>query len=215
MFYIRPETHQNRDFYIVLQRYKMQLDEFRQLFYLRDGHTRVSVFDAYVRDYLVDYFTDNKIVPKSTTWIGLFHQAMHWHDQIQTQEMMSKLKKNFALAAWQPITFRKKIQFSDWYFEELADLERIIEESKRCQHCLAVSYAQAIIDGEYVAFHMSSQTVQQHMTLGCYVREGKLLYDQLEYSSNRKAEALVVDVAVQFIAWLNSQLSLLSDTSCR
>ena len=103
----------------------------------------------------------------------------------------------------------KKIQFSDWYFEELADLERIIEESKRCHHCLAASYAQHIVDGEYVAFHMSSQTVQQHMTLGCHFREGKLIYDQLEYSNNRKAEALVVEVAVQFIAWLNSQLSLL------
>ena len=47
------------------------------------------------------------------------------------------------------------------------------------------------------------------MTLGCHFREGKLIYDQLEYSNNRKAEALVVEVAVQFIAWLNSQLSLL------
>ena len=207
--YLRPETHQNRDFYTVLQRYKMQLDQFRQIFYLRHRYTRVSVFDAYVRDYLVDYFTDNKSVPKSITWMGLFHQAVDWHDQIQTQEIMSKLKKNFALAVWQPITLMKKIQFSDWYFEELADLERIIEESKRCHHCLAASYAQHIVDGEYVAFHMSSQTVQQHMTLGCHFREGKLIYDQLEYSNNRKAEALVVEVAVQFIAWLNSQLSLL------
>ena len=74
---------------------------------------------------------------------------------------------------------------------------------------LAASYAQHIVDREYVAFHMSSQTVQQHMTLGCHFREGKLVYDQLEYSNNRKAEALVVEVAVQFIAWLNSQLSLL------
>lgn len=62
MFYIRPETHQNRDFYIVLQRYKMQPDQFRQIFYLRERHVRVSVFDSYVRDYLVDYFTDNKMV---------------------------------------------------------------------------------------------------------------------------------------------------------
>ncbi|OTG66233.1 hypothetical protein B9T25_10540 [Acinetobacter sp. ANC 4470] len=215
MDYIHPETHQNRDFYTVLQRYKIQLDEFRQIFYVRGRYTRVSVFDAYVRDYLVDYFTDNKIVPKNTTWIGLFHQAVHWHDQIQTQEMMNKLKKNFALAVWQPITLSKRIQFSDWCFEELANLERIIEESKRYHHCLAASYAQHIVDREYVAFHMSSQAVQQHMTLGCYVRDGKLVYDQLEYSNNRKAEALVVDVAVQFIAWLNSQYGCLSDTSCR
>ena len=209
MFYIRPETHQNRDFYTVLQCYKIPLDEFRQIFYLRGRHTRVSVFDSYVRDYLVDYFTHNKMVLKSTTWMGLFHQAIDWHDQIQKQEIIAQLKKNYAETVWQPLMVEKKIQFAGWSFEELADLERIIEESKRCHHCLAVSYAQRIIDGEYVAFHMSSQTVQQHMTLGCHFREGKLIYDQLEYSNNRKAEALVVEVAVQFIVWLNSQLSLL------
>ena len=71
----------------------MQLDEFRQIFYLRDRHTRVSVFDSYVRDYLVDYFSGNKMVLKSTTWMGLFHQAIHWHDQIQKQEIIAQLKK--------------------------------------------------------------------------------------------------------------------------
>ncbi len=107
--YIRPDTHQNRDFYPVLQHYKMQLDEFRQIFYLRDRHTRVSVFDSYVRDYLVDYFSDNKMVPKSTTWLGLFHQAVYWHDQIQKQEIIAQLKKNYAEAVWQPFMVEKKI----------------------------------------------------------------------------------------------------------
>lgn len=206
MFYIRPETHQNRDFYPVLQRYKMQLDEFRQIFYLRDRHVRVSVFDSYVRDYLVDYFSDNKMILKSTTWMGLFHQAIHWHDQIQKQEIIAQLKKNYAEAVWQPLMVEKKIQFAGWSFEELADLDRIIEESKRCHHCLAVSYAQRIMEGEYVAFHMASQTGTHHMTLGCHLKDGQLVYDQLEYPHNQKAEYLFVNVALQFISWLNLQL---------
>lgn len=206
MLYIRPDTHQNRDFYPVLQRYKMQLDAFRQIFYLRGRHTRVSVFDSYVRDYLVDYFSDNKMLPKSTTWMGLFHQAIHWHDQIQKQEIITRLKKNYAEAVWQPLIVEKKTQFAGWSFEELADLDRIIEESKRCHHCLAVSYAQRIMEGEYVAFHMASKTGTHHMTLGCHLRDGQLLYDQLEYPHNQKAEYLFVNVALQFISWLNVQL---------
>ena len=206
MFYLRPETHQNRDFYPVLQRYKMQLDAFRQIFYLRGRHTRVSVFDSYVRDYLVDYFSENKMMPKSTTWMGLFHQAIHWHDQIQKQEIIAQLQKNYAEAVWQPLIVEKKTQFADWSFEELADLDRIIEESKRCHHCLAVSYAQRIMEGEYVAFHMASKTGTHHMTLGCHLRDRQLLYDQLEYPHNQKAEYLFVNVALQFISWLNLQL---------
>ncbi|TCB51421.1 hypothetical protein E0H80_05270 [Acinetobacter sp. ANC 4779] len=206
MFYIRPETHQNRDFYIVLQRYKMQPDQLRQIFYLREQHVRVSVFDSYVRDYLVDYFTDNKMVLKSTTWMGLFHQAIHWHAYLQKQEIIAQLKKNYAEVVWQPLMVEKKIQFAGWSFEELADLDRIIEESKWCHHCLAVSYAQRIIDGEYVAFHMASETGMHHMTLGCHLQGGQLVYEQLEYSHNRKAEYFFVNVALQFISWLNAQL---------
>ncbi|WP_445659741.1 hypothetical protein [Acinetobacter sp. F16] len=206
MFYLRPDAHQNRDFYPVLQRYKMQLDAFRQIFYLRGRHTRVSVFDSYVRDYLVDYFSDNKTILKSMTWMGLFHQAIHWHDQIQKQEIIAQLKKNYAEAVWQPLMVEKKTQFAGWSFEELADLDRIIEESKRCHHCLAVSYAQRIMEGEYVAFHMASQSGTHHMTLGCNLRDGQLLYDQLEYPHNQKAEYLFVKIALQFISWLNLQL---------
>ncbi|TCB78123.1 hypothetical protein E0H89_07275 [Acinetobacter sp. ANC 3781] len=206
MLYIRPETHQNRDFYIVLQRYKMQPDKFRQIFYLRERHVKVSVFDSYVRDYLVDYFSDNKMVLKSTRWMGLFHQAIHWHDHIQKQEIIAQLKKSYVEVVWQPLMVEKKIQFAGWSFEELADLDRIIEESTWCHHCLAVSYAQRIIDGEYVAFHMTSETGMHHMTLGCHLQGGQLVYDQLEYSHNRKAEYFFVNVALQFISWLNTQL---------
>lgn len=207
MAYIRPETHQNREFYSVLQRYKMQLDEFRQIFYLRGRNIRVSVFDAYVRDYLVEFFKDNQPVAKSTSWIGFYHQATDWHNYIQKQEIISQLKSSYAASVWQPLMPEKVMHFSSWSFEELTDLDRIIEESQRCQNCLAASYAQRIIEREYVAFHMVSQTGKLHMTLGCYLREGQLIYDQLEYPHNRKTEYLFVNIALQFISWLNGQFA--------
>lgn len=138
--------------------------------------------------------------------MGLFHQAIHWHAHLQKQEIIAQLKKNYAEVVWQPLMVEKKIQFAGWSFEELADLDRIIEESKWCHHCLAVSYAQRIIDGEYVAFHMASETGMHHMTLGCHLQGSQLVYDQLEYSHNRKAEYFFVNVALQFISWLNAQL---------
>lgn len=204
MAYIHPDNHQNRDFYSVLQRYKMQLDEFRALFYLRGHHIRVSVFDSFVRDYLVDYFADNKMMSKHISWMGLFQQAIDWHDHIQKQDIISQLKKNYDQNL-QPMIPEPFIQFLGWHFEELADLDRIIQESKKCQHCLAASYAQRIIEREYVAFHMTSQTGQHHMTLGCYVRDGQLVYDQLEYAQNKKTEYLFVNIALQFVSWLNHQ----------
>ncbi|OTG60692.1 hypothetical protein B9T29_11025 [Acinetobacter sp. ANC 3903] len=207
MAYIRPETHQNREFYTVLQRYKMQMDEFRQVFYLRGRNIRVSVFDSYVRDYLVEFFKDNQSVPKSTSWIGFYHQATDWHSYIQKQEIISQLKKNYALVVWQPVMPEKIMHFASWSFEELADLERIIQESQRCHNCLAASYAQRIIEREYVAFHMVSQTGKLHMTLGCYLRDGQLIYDQLEYPHNKKTEYLFVNITLQFISWLNLQFA--------
>jgi len=207
MAYIRPETHQNREFYTVLQRYKMQLDEFRQIFYLRGRNIRVSVFDSYVRDYLVEFFKDNQPISKSTTWIGFYHQAADWHNHIQKQEIISQLRSNYAASVWQPLMPEKIMHFSCWSFEELADLDRIIEESQKCQNCLAASYAQRIIDREYVAFHMVSQTGKLHMTLGCHLREGQLIYDQLEYPHNRKTEYLFVNIALQFISWLNTEFA--------
>jgi hypothetical protein len=207
MAYIRPETHQNREFYTVLQRYKMQLDEFRQVFYLRGRNIRVSVFDSYVRDYLVEFFKDNQSVAKSTSWIGFYHQATDWHNHIQKQEIISQLKKNYALVVWSPVMPEKIMHFSSWSFEELVDLDRIIQESQRCQNCLAASYAQRIIEREYVAFHMVSQTGKLHMTLGCYLRDGQLIYDQLEYPHNKKTEYLFVNIALQFISWLNTEFA--------
>lgn len=203
MAYIRPDTQQNRDFMHTLLRHRMQLSDFRQLFYLQQGNARELVFDSYVRDYLTDFFEQHKTVPKNLTWVGLFHQAVAWHDQIQKQEIIAKLKKEFALASWQAYTQTDVLGFHDWQFEELKNLDRIIEESKMLRHCLAASYAQRIIEGEYVAFHMSCAARDKSLTLGCFLREGQLMFDQLEHRNNQKAEFEDIEVARRFIAWVN------------
>jgi hypothetical protein len=206
MAYVRTETHQDRDFFTILHRHQIQLHEFRQCFNLQAGHVRESVFDSYVRDYLGDYFAQNKAVPKNTTWMGLFLQAVDWHADVQKQEILSKLKKQYQNARWQAITPEQSYQFEGWQFEEMKNLDRIIAESKVLHHCLAASYAQRVIEGEYVAFHMSQHEEQQHLTLGCHLRDGQLLFDQLEYANNQKAGVVEIHHAVNFIQWLNPQL---------
>ena len=63
------------------------------------------------------------------------------------------------------------------------------------------------MQGEYVAFHMSSPHYAQSLTLGCHIQAGKLLFDQLEYPNNQKAEQLLVTIAEQFIQWFNEHFS--------
>lgn len=205
MAFIRVENQQNRDFHGTLQRHRIQLDDFRQLFYLQYERVRESVYDAYVRDYLGTYFAENKPVPKTVTWTGLFQQATRWHDDIQKEEIMTKLRRNCASDHWQAITQEGLVEFEQWYFEELITVDRIIEESKIFKHCLAAGYAHRIIEGDYVAFHMTQgQTAQ--MTLGCLLLDGKLFYDQLEYPHNEKADAQAVELAKRFIHWQNQKL---------
>ena len=207
MPYIRLETQQNRGFLSSLRRHHIQLNDFRQIFYLQDRYIRESVFDAYVRDYLADYFAQNKAVPKNVTWTGLFFQASNWHDQIQKQEIMSKIRKSLGQASWTPITTRHHYEYEGWTFTELKDIDQIINESKLQKHCLAASYALRIVEGEYVAFHMSHPALDQHLTLGCHVRERQLIVDQLEFANNLKASMEEMHVAVQFIRQLNLQLA--------
>ncbi|MBF4520864.1 hypothetical protein IS511_06705 [Acinetobacter towneri] len=204
--YIQPESQQQRDFYTVLQRYQLQPDDFRQRFYLRAQHKRVSVFDSYVRDYLLEYFAAHTHIPKSLSWLGLFHQAVRWHQQVYKAELMAKLKKEIQCCAWQAKSPMPMLKFSGWCFEELTHLDRIIEESQNFKHCLALSYAKLMSEGQYVAFHMASPHYAQQLTLGCHFRQGQLEFDQLEYPNNQKAEQLLVTIAEQFIAWVNPQL---------
>ena len=201
--FIRPETQQNHDFLAVLQRHHIQLSDFRRLFYLEKRNVREFVFDSYVRDYLADYFAQQKDIPKNTTWLSLFTQAIEWHDDIQKQDILNKLKKSLSDITWTPITQDKHFLFEQWVFEELKDLDRIIQESKMLRHCLASSYVQRIVEGEYIAFHMSHPLSQRQLTLGCYIREEKLMFDQLEYENNQKADVEQMHIAVRFIQWLN------------
>jgi len=205
LVYIQPQSQQNRDFYNVLHRYRIPFTEFRQLFYLQSGHVRESLFDSYVRDYLVEYFSSHTEIPKNLSWTSLFNQAVVWHDQIQKQEMIAKLKKQFALVNWTPITQVSFLLYFNWRFEELKTLDRILEESKIFRNCLAASYAQQILEGQYVAFRMSHPAVRLPLILGCQLVNGQVIFDQLEYPNNQKAEAEYSNIAMHFINWLNLQ----------
>lgn len=203
MPYLQPEKQKGRDFIYVLKYHNIQLNDFRQIFYLRDNHVRESIFDAYVRDYLMHYFSENAVVSKHITWMGLFHKAVSWHHQIHKNEIVEKLKLDFSHHIWTAFTQQKTITYHHWVFEELSNLDRIIEESQRFHHCLASSYALQIIQEEYVAFHMSSPNYSEHLTLGCHLQNGQLYFDQLEYPNNKKAEQVLVSIAKQFIDELN------------
>jgi hypothetical protein len=205
--YVHPSTHQNRGFYRTLRRHHVPVNEFRALFYLRYQNLRVSVFDAYVRDYLIYCFNENREIAKNSTWLGLFHHAVEWHRQLHKDEILARLKQSFAVNTWNAVSPQTILQYSGWSFEELHQIERIIEESNVFHHCLAMSYAERIMQGEYVAFHMSSPHYAQSLTLGCHIQAGKLLFDQLEYPNNQKAEQLLVTIAEQFIQWFNEHFS--------
>lgn len=201
--YLHPEHQENRDFFNVLHRHHIQLNEFRQLFYLKHHNLRVTVFDSYVRDYLSAVMTQKTDVPKNVSWQGLFHQARHWHDQMHQQEILSKLKKNFASVVWTARTRTQNLIFENWFFEELKTIDRIIGESRRFQHCLAASYSERIIREEYVAFHMYHHAQSQFMTLGCVIQNQTLVFDQLEYANNAKADEITVNIAQRFVRWFN------------
>lgn len=206
MQFIHPESQQSRDFMHCLRRHQLTLEQFRQLFYLKAGPVRESVFDAYVRDYLVDYFNEKNYTPKNVSWSSIFQRAVRWHHEVHKAEILAKLKKQLNVSHWPPVSLQGRTQYLGWCFEELNSLDRIIQESRSFHHCLAVSYSQKIIEGEYVAFHMSSPCYRQSLTLGCHLLDGQLRFDQLEYPNNHKAEQLLVNIAEQFIQWLNSRL---------
>lgn len=201
--YFSEDKQQHRDFYLQLKQHKLHIESFRQLFYLNRPPLRVSVFDAYVRDYLPEHFETQKEVLKNVTWKSLFHQAVQWHDQLHSQELLAELKRKLGCVSWQPISHEAYYFIESWVLEELKDMDRIIAESRRFQHCLAASFAERIIVREYAAFHMSHTDAQRHLTLGCHYIAGQLLFDQLEYPNNQKALPDDVVVAEQFIAMLN------------
>lgn len=203
MEYILPERQQGRKFIFMLKRHNITLEHFRQHFYLRDNHVKELVFDSYVRDYLVSYLTSHHQIKKNVSWFGLFEKAISWHHQVQKDEMLEKLKQKYLGSTWGSFTKEHVIEFNHWKFEELKNLDQILAESQHLRHCLAESYTPQIVQGEYVAFHMSSLNDNEHLTLGCHLQNEKLYFDQLEYSNNKKAETLQISIAKQFIDELN------------
>lgn len=91
--FIHPESQQSRDFMYCLRRHQLTLEQFRQLFYLKAGPVRESVFDAYVRDYLVDYFNE-KLHPENVSWSSIFQRAVRWHQEVHKAEILAKLKNS-------------------------------------------------------------------------------------------------------------------------
>src|SRR5690606_8831484 len=81
--YIQPQSQQNRDFYHVLQLYRIHFVEFRHLFYLHSGHVCWSVSDSFVRDYSLAYISSHSEIPNHLSWSRLFVHAVIWHDQIK------------------------------------------------------------------------------------------------------------------------------------
>lgn len=207
--YIQPEKQQERHFYFLLQRHDIKLHEFRELFYLRERNIRESIFTPYVHDFLLDYLSQNITLSKHTTWLGLFHKAVRWHHQEQKEAVLFQLKTKYACITWSPFTHAPH-HFLNWHFEELNNIERIVEESQIFQHCLAISYTEQIIARLYVAFHMWSEKLGIHLTLGCHIQHNVLVFDQLEYPNNQKAEQLLVNIALQFIEHMNECLYLKS-----
>jgi hypothetical protein len=64
VIYFSEDKQQHRDFYLQLKQHKLHIESFRQLFYLNRPPLRISVFDAYVRDYLPEHFETQKEVLK-------------------------------------------------------------------------------------------------------------------------------------------------------
>ncbi|OTG66378.1 hypothetical protein [Acinetobacter silvestris] len=207
--YINPKTHEHRGFITTLQKYKLSASDFRQVFQhpALNFSRRISVFDSYVADYLVDFFLQNKEIKKSVTWSGLFQQAAHWHQQLQHETTLKKLRLRIQTNEWARLSPEKYMYYGDWRFEELHQLERIIHESADFNHCLAVAYSQRMSDGEYVAFHMTSEQDQNlHLTLGCIYEYDQLSLEQLKFPNNRDADVHSLNIARLFIGEFNLML---------
>jgi hypothetical protein len=115
-----------------------------------------------------------------------------------------------AVKDWKTLTNEANFYYFDWKFEELKNIDQIIEEARIFQNCLAASYAQRIIEGEYVAFHVSHAELSTPLLLGCHIQDQEIIFDQLEYPHNQKADPQYIDMAIHFISWFNRRLH----TSC-
>ncbi|WP_089604994.1 hypothetical protein [Acinetobacter piscicola] len=207
--FIHPEKQQHSEFFRLLQKHQIKVEDFRKRF--KHVPTRRipthSIFDSFVLDYLMDCFNQQKSVSKNITWLGLYHQAERWHEQVYFDETLSKLKQQVDVETWDRVSPMQKIYFEGWCYEELNSLKRIIQESIVFKHCLALSYTKPIIEKEYVAFHMSHiDNPSQEFTLGCYYQLGQLSFDQIRLPNNQIPENAYMLQAMRFIHDVNQHL---------
>ncbi|WP_111859669.1 hypothetical protein [Acinetobacter sp. CFCC 10889] len=207
--FIDPKTHQQHDFFKALQQSKMEVSAFRQLFKYQVTHPQrsISIFNAYVADYLLDHFSQQRDVNKNMTWQALFQQAHEWHQKLEFDNTLNYLKHRIETESWQRISPEPIMYFEGWCFEELHELERVIQESVDYKHCLAHSYTERMLAQEYVAFHIYPEHhPTQCLTLGCVYKDDQLHFDQLEYPSNRAADDACLSKVSAFIAEFNLML---------
>ncbi|QOW46082.1 MULTISPECIES: hypothetical protein [Acinetobacter] len=207
--FIDPKTHQQHDFFKALKQSKTEVIAFRQYFkyHFTQQQRSISVFDSYVADYLLDHFAQQRFVNKNLTWQGLFQQAYEWHQQFEFDSTLNYLKSRIETESWQAISPEPIIYFEGWCFEELHELERVIQESVDYKHCLAHSYTERMLAQEYVAFHIyPEQYPAQCLTLGCVYKDDQLYFDQLKYPSNRAADESCLNKVYAFIAEFNLML---------
>lgn len=207
--FMRPELQQDPKFHQVLHQYQINADDFRQHFKhpVLQFNRSTSIFDSYVADYLVDYFYHYDTLAKNVTWSGLYQQAVRWHQQIDFQATLSKLRQRIHKDSWQRISPQAIMFTEHWKFVELNSLEQIIYESVNYKHCLALSYTERIADGEYVAFHMTSLDDENlELTLGCFFKFDQLHFDQLRLPNNEQPDRAIQLEALAFIHKVNQHL---------
>ncbi|AWL28892.1 hypothetical protein DJ533_10075 [Acinetobacter defluvii] len=207
--FIDPKTHQQHDFFKALKQSKLEVSEFRQYFrhQFNNQIRSISIFDSYVADYLIDHFSQHRVLNKNLTWQGLFHQAYAWHQQLEFDNTLDYLKNRVDIEHWQRISPEAIMHFEGWCFEELHELERVIQESVDYKHCLAHSYTERMLAQEYVAFHIyPEKQPAQCLTLGCIYKEDQLHFDQLKYPSNRAADEACLTKVYAFITEFNLML---------
>lgn len=207
--FIEPSAQQHDDFFKILKQYQISVSDFRQHFkhYIPHQNRSMSIFDSYVADYLLEHFSQQKVLNKNMTWQGLFQHAYEWHQQLEFDVALTHLKYKVNIEEWERLSPEAVIYFEEWYFEELHQLQRVIQESVDYKHCLAHVYAERMSVYEYVAFHVyAEQNPEQCLTLGCLYQNGQLQFDQLKYPSNRAADEACLNKVYAFIAEFNLTL---------
>lgn len=207
--FIDPERQQHPDFFRLLHKHQIKVEDFRKKFkHIPSRRTPTqSIFESFVLDYLIGSLEHQYRISKNVTWLGLYHQAERWHEQVYFDQTLSKLKQQVDVERWDCVAPMQKIYFEGWCYEELNSLKRIIQESIVFKHCLALTYTKPIIERSYVAFHMSNvDDPTQEFTLGCHYSLGQLSFDQIRLPNNHIPDERYMFKALRFMHDVNQYL---------